>query len=105
MRRVSLTTLVVFGTTFSAAANDSAFVAQRHREFLPAAVTINRGETVGIRNEDPFFHHLYVASEQFQFSSDEQKPDEVIRIRFPKAGEYDVQCKIHLKMRLRVIVQ
>ena len=105
MRKVSLTVLLLLGTAFSAAADESTSVAQHRRQFVPAAVTINRGEIVSIRNEDPFFHHLYVDSVRFRFSSEEQKPDEVVRIRFPKAGEYHVQCKIHLKMDLRVSVQ
>jgi plastocyanin len=93
------------GIAFSAAADDAADVVQNRRQFVPDTVTIEHGDTVAIRNDDPFFHHLYVESDRFQFSSAEQKPHEVVAIKFPTPGEYDVQCRIHLKMKLHVVVQ
>lgn len=105
VKKLSLTIMAMVGTAFSAAADEPTLVTQLKRQFQPGEVTIARGESVSIRNEDPFFHHLYVASDKFEFSSDEQRPDEVVEIRFPTPGEYDVQCRIHLKMKLHVTVQ
>ncbi len=105
MRQLPLALAAMVGIAFSAAADDSADVVQNRRQFHPDAITIQRGDTVGIRNDDPFFHHLYVDSDSFQFSSEEQKPHEVVAIKFPTPGEYDVQCRIHLKMKLHVTVQ
>jgi plastocyanin len=95
----------LLGAALPAAADDVSIV-QRGRKFVPAdALTIRAGDTVSIGNEDPFFHHLYVDSDRFQYESDEQKPGEVRDIEFTTPGAYDVKCKIHLKMNLHVVVQ
>lgn len=106
MTRMLLAAAALAVAVPAAQAEESVVIAQEGRKFVPGGpLTIAAGDTVSITNHDPFFHHLYVDSEAFQFESDEQKPDEVRDIRFTTAGEYDVKCKIHLKMRLRVIVQ
>jgi plastocyanin len=50
-------------------------------------------------------HHAYVDSEKFTFDSGDQKPGSITPITFTVAGEFDVLCAIHPKMRLVVHVQ
>ena len=81
-------------------------ISQKGREFHPGDVTIKRGESIEIVNDDAdLLHHAYVDSEKFSFDSGDQKPGSVTPIMFPVAGDFDVLCAIHPKMRLVVHVQ
>lgn len=80
-------------------------VRQSKTSFMPRAVTIARGDSVAITNEDPFLHHIYVDSPSFKFDSGEQKPGQTVTLRFPVAGRFVAQCAIHLKMQLTVDVR
>jgi plastocyanin len=81
-------------------------VSQKGREFNPGQITIKRGETVQIVNDDgDLLHHAYVDSEKFTFDSGDQQPGSKTDITFPVAGKFDVLCAIHPKMKLEVSVR
>jgi plastocyanin len=81
-------------------------VSQKGRQFKPVEITINRGETVQIVNDDgDLRHHAYVDSDKFSFDSGDQEPGTKANITFPLAGEFDVLCAIHPKMKLVVHVK
>ena len=96
--------LTAVGTLVGAAPQYS--ISQKGREFHPGDVTIKRGESIQIVNDDAdLLHHAYVDSEKFTFDSGDQKPGSVTPVTFPVAGDFDVLCAIHPKMRLVVHVQ
>ena len=96
--------LATAGTLVGAAPQYS--ISQKGREFHPGDVSIKRGESIQIVNDDAdLLHHAYVDSEKFTFDSGDQKPGSVTPITFPVAGDFDVLCAIHPKMRLVVHVQ
>ncbi len=81
-------------------------VSQRGREFQPSRLTVRRGETVEIVNDDgDFTHHAYIDSPNFSFDSADQQPGKSVQIHFNRAGIFDVLCGIHPKMRLSVNVK
>jgi len=81
-------------------------ISQKGREFHPGEVTVKRGETIQIVNDDAdLLHHAYIDSDKFSFDSGDQKPGSKTDITFPAAGDFDVLCAIHPKMRLVVHVQ
>ena len=81
-------------------------ISQKGREFHPGEIAIKRGETIQIVNDDgDLLHHAYVDSPKFSFDSGDQKPGSKTDITFPVAGDFDVLCAIHPKMRLAVHVQ
>jgi plastocyanin len=81
-------------------------VSQKGREFNPGQITIKRGETVQIVNDDgDLLHHAYIDSPKFSFDSGDQEPGTKTDITFPAAGDYDVLCAIHPKMKLVVHVE
>ena len=81
-------------------------VSQRGRAFLPGALTVHRGETVEIVNDDgDLMHHAYIDDPGFSFDSGDQEPGARADIAFTKAGTFDVLCGIHPKMKLVVTVQ
>jgi plastocyanin len=81
-------------------------ISQKGREFHPGEVTIKRGQTIRIVNDDgDLLHHAYIDADKFSFDSGDQKPGSKTDITFPVAGDFDVLCAIHPKMKLTVHVQ
>jgi plastocyanin len=97
--------LTAFGT-FMVSALPESTISQKGREFHPGAITISRGDTVQIVNDDgDLLHHAYVESPSFSFDSGDQKPGSVTPITFSTAGDFNVLCAIHPKMLLVVHVR
>ena len=81
-------------------------VSQKGRAFTPLDVTLKRGETVLIVNDDADLrHHAYIDSAKFSFDSGDQEPGSKTSIAFPLAGTFEVLCAIHPKMKLVVHVE
>jgi len=98
--------LLVGFWTFAGLAAGQYMVSQKGREFNPSDLTIKRGETIVIVNDDADLrHHAYVDSEKFTFDSGDQEPGSKTPITFPIDGNFDVLCAIHPKMKLVVHVK
>ncbi len=81
-------------------------VSQRGREFRPGALAIDRNDVVRIVNDDgDLSHHAFVATPEFSFDSGDQEPGRDVLIPFTRAGQFNVLCGIHPKMRLAVTVR
>jgi plastocyanin len=94
-----------FGTLAGLAAGQYA-VSQKGREFTPREVTIKRGESILVVNDDADLrHHAYIDSAKFSFDTGDQEPGSKTSITFPVAGTFEVLCAIHPKMKLNVHVQ
>ena len=92
--------------TWAAIAGPQYIVSQKGRQFRPGEITINRGETVEIVNDDgDLRHHAYINSDKFRFDSGDQEPGSKTKITFPVAGNFNVLCAIHPKMKLVVHVK
>src|ERR1700761_6666248 len=84
--------LTAVGTLMVTAAPSST-ISQKGREFHPGEITIKRGETIQIVNDDgDLLHHAYVDSARFSFDSGDQKPGSVTPITFASTGDFDVLC-------------
>jgi plastocyanin len=81
-------------------------ISQKGREFHPGEISIKRGDTIEIVNDDAdLLHHAYIDSPKFSFDSGDQQPGSKTDITFPVAGDFNVLCAIHPKMLLVVHVQ
>ncbi|MGA2892299.1 MAG: hypothetical protein ABSE22_05475 [Xanthobacteraceae bacterium] len=81
-------------------------VSQKGREFRPGEISIKRGETIQIVNDDgDLLHHAYIDSDKFTFDSGDQEPGSKTDITFPMTGDFNVLCAIHPKMLLMVHVK
>jgi plastocyanin len=89
---------------FLALASQSHRVVQRGRAFEISEIAIAAGDTVEFSNEDEFIHQIFIQSQTLNIDSAEQSPGQVIVIKFPSAGSFDVHCHIHPKMYLKVDV-
>jgi plastocyanin len=80
-------------------------ISQKGRQFHPGEISIKRGETLQIVNDDgDLLHHAYIDSPKFAFDSGDQQPGTKTEIAFPITGDFEVLCAIHPKMRLVVHV-
>jgi plastocyanin len=100
MKKLMLILLVALPTM--AIAQSTNTVTQKGRRFLPAEVTIARGQSLTITNDDEFIHQVY---SEGLFDSDERRPGQNIAQNFPRSGTFEVRCHIHPKMKLVVHVQ
>jgi plastocyanin len=81
-------------------------VTQKGQRFNPSTLSIQRGQTVAIVNDDgELIHHAYVDSKSFSFDSGDQEPGSTANIDFSVPGDFVVLCGIHPKMRLKVEVK
>ena len=81
-------------------------VSQAGRLFHPAEITIKRGETVELVNDDgDLLHHAYIESDRMNFDSGDVRPGSRASIKFQIAGDFLVLCAIHPKMKLLVHVK
>jgi plastocyanin len=97
--------LTALGTAMVWAVQDYS-ISQKGREFHPGEITIKRGDTLKIVNDDAdLLHHAYIDSPTFSFDSGDQTPGTVTPITFSVAGNFNVLCAIHPKMLLVVHVQ
>lgn len=88
----------------SVGAQAPVIIAQRDIAFAPRSVTIQVGDQVLFRNEDPFGHNVYSPSLGGVFDIGLQDPFGETPVRFTQPGEYIIQCRIHPKMRATVTV-
>lgn len=73
--------------------------------FFPKEITLAVGDQLTVDNDDEFTHQVYVDRASFKFDSGEQDTGKPVTISFARAGSFDLLCRIHPKMRLRVKVQ
>src|SRR5450631_3496537 len=104
---IGLVAVLVTGAgTLAGVAAAQYSVSQKGRAFTPLDVTLKRGETVLIVNDDADLrHHAYIDSAKFTFDSGDQEPGSKTNIAFPVAGTFEVLCAIHPKMKLIVHVE
>lgn len=80
-------------------------ISQKGREFRPNSISIQKGGAILIVNDDgDLRHHAYVDADNFKFDSGDQEPGSKTVVNFPIAGDFDVLCAIHPKMKLTVHV-
>jgi len=89
-----------------AVAQSQLVISQKGRQFRPGNITIKKGESVQIVNDDADLrHHAYIDSDNLKYDSGDQEPGSKISIAFPAAGDFEVLCAIHPKMKLDVHVK
>jgi plastocyanin len=98
--------VAAIGTFVSAAGNPPRIqVSQQGRDFQPKQIVVRRGDTVQIVNDDAdLLHHAYISSDTFNYDSGDMDPGSKADVTFPVAGEFNILCGIHPKMKLTVKV-
>lgn len=86
-------------------AGEDVTVSQRNREFTPGRVTMKRGGVARIVNDDKVTHHIFIDTPTMHFDSGEQPVGKVVDLHFDRNGTFPVQCAIHPRMHLDVVVE
>lgn len=74
-------------------------------ERKPSSLTIKKGDTIFITNEEKkFVHNVYDSSDQ-NWVLQKQLPGEVAAITFNEPGVHKLRCAIHPKMKITVTVE
>ena len=80
-------------------------ISQKNRTYAPGAISIDKGQSIKIMNDDIFLHHAFIKSDDMEFDSGSMDEGESAVVKFSKPGVYDVKCAIHPKMNLEVTVK
>jgi plastocyanin len=92
--------------TASVACASEVTVTQEKQKFSQSSLTVKAGDTVVIQNKDIVNHNINVVNAEGD-SEDKglQRPNETIKVPFPKSGKYQLLCTIHPDMVIDVTVQ
>ena len=88
-----------------AQANTEQVISQKNRTYAPGAVTLKKGESLKIINDDIFLHHAFIKSDSLNFDSGSMEEGENVRVTFDESGQYQLLCAIHPKMKLDITVE
>lgn len=80
-------------------------ISQKGKQFSQAEITISPGDTILFKNDDDTSHNVFAMSEAMKFNLGIQKQGADVSQKFEKAGEGEIRCAIHPKMKLKVTVK
>jgi plastocyanin len=102
MRQLVMITFVIL-TGFSVGALAASLtIHQQGRKFSFESVTIKAGETLTFVNDDTVPHNIYSASSGNEFNLGSQAPGMSTEVTFTEAGDVQVLCAIHPRMKMAV---
>jgi plastocyanin len=85
---------------------DEITVGQKNKTFSMEAATLKRGDTVKFVNDDATQHNVLITGPQDELkNSGVQEPGEAAAFQLDKAGTYQVECGIHPKMKMSIVVK
>jgi cytochrome c peroxidase len=79
-------------------------VGQKGQKFTEESVSIKTGDTIKFNNDDNISHNILSKGPSGNKNAGLQKAGDATSITYDKAGEHDVVCGIHPKMKLHVKV-
>jgi plastocyanin len=103
MRLPSLTFVVFIGLSVGALAANLTIM-QKGRMFSSESVSIKKGETLTFLNDDSVPHNIMSTSQGNEFNLGSQPPGASTDVTFKVAGEVQVICAIHPRMKMMVKV-
>lgn len=108
MRLLGLTGVVilggVLGSLSAVALTADRIVGQQGRKFSSDSVTVKKGMALTFLNDDSVPHNVVSLSKGNEFDLGSQPPGTSTDVMFTEAGEVDVICAIHPRMKMVVTV-
>ena len=102
-KTIALAGILIVGYSASAL-SEARQVKQAGRAFSEDVVVISKGDSVTFVNDDKVPHNVYTNINGKKVDIGVQKPGETAEIVFDEAGDHQVRCAIHPKMRMTVKV-
>ena len=69
------------------------------------SIEIKKGDTVRFKNEDRVFHNIISFSKVKKFNTGAYGKGKSESVTFNKKGTVDVECAIHPRMRMEIIIE
>jgi plastocyanin len=105
MRTLPLLTLVITVGLSVGALAATQVIHQQGRAFSSESVTLKKGEALTFLNDDSVPHNIMSASKGNEFNLGSQGPGTSTDVTFKEAGEVQVICAIHPRMKMMVKVE
>ncbi|EUB99675.1 blue (type 1) copper domain protein [Rhizobium sp. CF080] len=104
MRQLVLITFIILTGLSVGALAASLTIHQQGRKFSSDSITIKAGEKLTFVNDDTVPHNIYSASSGNEFNLGSQAPGMSTEVTFTEAGDAQVLCAIHPRMKMAVKV-
>jgi plastocyanin len=104
MRRLALLALAISTGLSVGALAANQMIHQQGRVFSSESVTIKKGEALTFVNDDTVPHNIISTSKGNEFNLGSQPPGTSTDVMFKEAGDVQVICAIHPRMKLAVKV-
>jgi plastocyanin len=102
MRRLAFLTFAVLSGLSVGAFAANLTITQKGRIFSSENLTIKKGEALTFVNDDSVPHNIISTSKGNEFNLGSQPPGSSTDVTFKEAGEAQVICAIHPRMKLMV---
>jgi plastocyanin len=104
MRNLALLVLTIFAGLSAGALAANQMIHQQGRVFSSESVTIKKGEALTFLNDDTVPHNIISTSKGNEFNLGSQAPGTSTDVTFKEAGDAQVICAIHPRMKMTVTV-
>jgi len=104
MRTLALFTFVVVSGLSVGAFAATEVIHQQGRAFSSESISVKKGDAVTFLNDDTVPHNIMSASKGNEFNLGSQAPGTSTDVSFKEAGDVQVICAIHPRMKMMVKV-
>ena len=104
MRKLASLMIVVVAGLSAGALAANLTISQKGRMFSSESVTIKKGEALTFVNDDTVPHNIISTSTGKEFNLGSQPPGAATDVIFKQAGDVQVICAIHPRMKMTVKV-
>jgi plastocyanin len=104
MRKSAFFAVVILSGLSAGAFAANLTITQKGRVFSSETVTIKKGESLTFVNDDSVPHNIISTSKGNEFNLGSQSPGASTDVTFKEAGEVQVICAIHPRMKMMVNV-
>jgi len=104
MRKLTALIVVILTGLSVGALAANLTITQKGRVFSSESITIKKGDTLTFANNDSVPHNIISTSKGNEFNLGSQRPGASTDVTFNEAGEAQVICAIHPRMRMTVTV-
>jgi plastocyanin len=101
---IPVTIAVLAGLSAGALAAANQEIHQKGRVFSSENVTVKKGDALTFINDDSIPHNIMSASKGNEFNLGSQAPGAATDVTFKEAGDVQVICAIHPRMKMMVKV-
>jgi plastocyanin len=104
MRKSALFAPVILAGLSVGALAANLTITQKGRVFSSESITVKKGEAITFVNDDTVPHNIISSSKGNEFNLGSQPPGASTDVTFKEAGDVQVICAIHPRMKMTVKV-